>query len=185
MKLFEMKNWQLTTNEEVWGLTAFNRLLERDKSKDKSKVTKELLFIYFFCDIKSDYQYITNKEDRLQEIIKDINLPKTFSIDEDIQAAIDLYNKLTTTVIATLYKQTLASASAIGDYLENTEALLKERDNSGKPVTDISKLTTALGRVPKLMSDLKASYKEVVKEQEDIESKKKGSRSFNMFEEGL
>ena len=180
-----MKNWKLETSEELWGLTAFKKLLDRDKTKDKTKAIKEITFIYFYCDIKSDFQYITNKEQRLVEVAKEVGLSKDFKIDKDLQAAIDLYTKLTTTVVATLYRQTLASASAIGDYLENTKALLAERDNQGKPVTDISKLTTALGRVPKLMSDLKASYKEVVKEQEDIENKKKGSKSFNIFEDGL
>ena len=35
------------------------------------------------------------------------------------------------------------------------------------------------------MADLKAAYKEVVKEQEDNENKKKGSKSFNTFEDGF
>jgi hypothetical protein len=63
--------------------------------------------------------------------------------------------------------------------------LLAERDAQGKVVTDIAKITASAQKVPKLMADLKAAHKEVVKEQEDLDNRKKGSRSMNMFEDGL
>lgn len=184
MKLFEMKNWQLTTSEELWGLLPFKKILERDKSKDKELANKEILFIYFFCDIKSDY-IIHSEEVKTEEIKKDIGLPKSWKIDKTIREAIELYNKRSESVIEKLYKQSLKAAGDIGDYLENTKILLAERDDRGKPVTDISKITNAVQKVPKLMADLKAAYKEVVKEQEDMSNKSKGSRKMNIFEDGI
>lgn len=185
MKLFEMKNWVLTVSEEAWALSAFKKILDRDKSKDKTIALKEMSFIYFYSDIKSDYQYITNKEDRINEIIKDIDLPKNWKIDNVIQEAINLYEKLSKTIIQTLYTQTLKAASDIGEYFSNTKELLAERTSSGSTVTDISKITASIQRVPKLMADLKAAYKEVIKEQEDNVGKKKGSKTMGMFEDGL
>ena len=55
----------------------------------------------------------------------------------------------------------------------------------GKVVTDIAKITASVQKVPKLMSDLKAAYIEVVKEQEDKDNRQKGSKTFNIFEDGL
>lgn len=184
MKLFQMVNWQLEVSEEVWGLLPFKKLLDRDKSKDKERALKELLFIFFYSDVKSDY-LLMEEDERITEIKKDIGLPKTWKIDKDIQLAIDTYEKVSSSIIEELYKNTIKSARAIGNYLKNTDALLKERDNSGKVVTDIAKITASVQKVPKLMVDLKSAYKEVVKEQEDNNNKKKGSKSFNIFEEGL
>lgn len=184
MKLIEMRNWEIKTSEELWGLVPFSELLKRDKTKDKQLAMKELLFVYFFVDVKSDYLQL-DPITREKEIKKDIGLPEDWELDKVVSDCIELYEKLTTSVIQKLYRQTIKAASDIGDYLENTKSLLDERDLNGKPVTDISKITMAIQRVPKLMSDLSAAYKEVVKEQESMEGKKKGSQSFNTFEQGL
>ena len=184
MKLFEMKNWQLTVSEEAWGLLPFKKLLDRDTSDDKVVANAEMLYIWYYCDIKSDYLLLDEK-DREKELIKDIQgLPKKWKPDKDVKAAMVFYTKFET-VIEKLYKQSLKSATDIGDYLANTKALLAERDVHGKPVYDIAKITASVQKVPKLMQDLKAAFKEVVKEQEDNSNKKKGSKSFNMFEGGL
>lgn len=183
MKLFKMKDWQLHISEEVWGLMPFKKILDRDKSKTKARANAEMLYIYYFCDIKSDYLSMS-EEDRKIELIKDIpSLPKKWKLDSIMQEAIDFYLKFDT-VIEKLYRQSLKSATAIGDYLERTNVLLEERDSQGKPIYDIAKITTSVQKIPKLMSDLKLAYKEVIKEQED-DNKKKGSKKFNTFEDGL
>lgn len=179
-----MKNWELRVSEEAWGLLPFSKILKRDKSKEKEIAHKEILFIFFYCDIRSPY-IIRSPEERTKEIQKDIGLPESWKKDSLMDEAIKLYEKHSESIIERLYKQSIKSASDIGDYLENTKVLLEERDNHGKPVVDISKITTSLGRVPKLMADLKAAYKQVVKEQEDLENKTKGARQFNTFEDGL
>jgi hypothetical protein len=185
MNLFEMKDWELSIVEQAWGILAFKKLLTRDKSKGKTRSHLEMQFIWHYTDVKSTYQYIIDLEVRTEEIKKDIGLPKTWKIDKDVQAAIDLYEERSSTIIEALYKQTLKSASAIGEYLGRTKELLDERDNQGKIITDISKITGAVSKMPKLMHDLKAAYKEVVKEQEEADSKKKGVRTFNTFEDGI
>jgi len=184
MKLFELKNWQLSVSEETWGLSPFKTLLDRDKSKEKEVALAELMYIYHFCDIRSDYNSMS-EENRKKELRKDISgLPKNWKVDKSVQIAIDFYNSHET-IIQRLYKQTSKAAGDVGDYLENTRELLDERDLQGKIVTDINKITQSIQRIPKLMADLKSAYKEVVKEQEDLNNKKKGSKSFNTFEDGL
>ena len=184
MKLFNVKGWDLIVAEETWGLVPFAKILKRDKTKDKQVALKEMLFVYFWCDVRSNYINMSD-EDKLSEIKKDIGLSKTWKIDVVMTGAIELYNRVSTTVIEKLYMQSLKSAQAIGDYLENSAALLKERDKNDRPVNDISKITIAVQKVPKVMRNLKEAYKEVVKEQEDNDNKKKGSKQFNTFEDGI
>ena len=180
-----MKDWNLTVSEEAWGLSAFAKLLKRDKSKDKDRALKEMLFIWYYCDIKSIYQHISNDAEKIAEIKHDIGLPEKWEIDDAVKEAIELYRRHSQTVIEKLYLQSLKAAQDVGNYLENTDALLAERDANDKVVTDIAKITQSLERVPKIMGMLKAAYKEVIQEQKDNEGKKKGSKDFNMFEDGF
>lgn len=184
MKLFSMKNWNLQVEEEAWGISAFKALLDRDKSKEKETAMKEMLYVYLFCDVKSDFN-ILPEEERGPAIQSEINLPEKWKHDDKIEEAIRVYKDYSQTTIQRLYQQSLKSAQDIGNYLELTDKLLAERDDRGKPVTDISKITASLQRIPKLMADLKAAYKEVVKEQDDLEGKKKGSRTMNTLEDGI
>jgi len=184
MKLFKIEKWQLVVSEEAWGLLPFKVILDRDKSKDKEQAIKEMLFVYYFADVKSNYLHM-DETDRTEEIKKDIGLDSDWQVDVEVATAIDFYRNRSESVIEQLYTKSLKAASDIGDYLANTKALLYERDNNGRPVNDISKITNAVQKVPKLMADLKSAYKEVVKEQEDNENKTKGARQFNTFEEGF
>lgn len=180
-----MKDWTLSISEEVWGLVPFKKILDRDKTKDKSVANAEMLFIWYWCDVKSNY-ILMPEEERLQELKKDISgLPKNWKKDKIIDDAIEFYKKRSESVLQKLYKNAIQSAIDVGNYLENTDALLKERDAKGSPTTKISDITRGLKDVKTIMKDLKAAEKEVIKEQEDNDGKTKGSRSFNTFEDGL
>ncbi len=186
MKLFKFEMYKLQVDDAIWGLTPFKKLLDRDKTKDKSRAFKEILFIYHFADIKSDYNSnITDIKDREEQIKRDIKLPKTWKIDPEMKVAINFYVEMSETPSERLYKAAIKAADDIAEYLGNTHALLYERDDRGRPVNDFSKITNGLAKIPKIMQDLKAAYKELLKEQETVSGKQKGSQTFNIFEKGL
>jgi hypothetical protein len=183
MKLFELKDWELNVTEEAWGLEPFKKILKRDKSKDKATALKEMLFIYFYCDVKSDY-LITSEKDRISEIKKDIKLPDSWKMDSVIKEAVDYYSSFET-ITESLYKKAVNGANAVGDYLDKAEVLLNERDKMDKPIYKTADITRALKDVKIIMRDLKEAEREVIKEKEDSSKKKSGSRSHNTFESGL
>lgn len=185
MKLFEMKNYNLQVEESVWGLLPFKVLLKRDKTRQKEIANKEMLFIYFYTDVRSDYVYITDDKTRAAEIKKDIGLPEDWKIDKAIQEAIDFYDSKSVTPIANLYKSSLKAANDISNYLKSTDELLQERTDKGTVVTTLAVITSSLKQVPGIMRDLKAAYKEVVAEQKEMEGRTKGSRTLGMFEDGF
>lgn len=185
MKAFEMQDYSLQIDITVWGLLPFKAILKRDKSRNKEMAFKEMLFIYFYTDIRSDYIYIINDKERCAEIIKDIGLPSDWKIDSIIQTAIDFYNERSCTVNQRLYKSALKSANDIAEYLEDTDVLLKERTDKGATVTTLPMIVAAQEKLPKIMQNLKAAEKEVLKEITDIEGKNKGSQKMNMFELGI
>ena len=74
MRLFEFKEYVLTVREEVWGLSPFKKILKRDKTRTKELALKEVLFVYYFCDIKSNYMIMSDLAIREEEIRKDLEL---------------------------------------------------------------------------------------------------------------
>ena len=70
MNGFLLKDGILTVEDQIWGLEPFKKILKRDKSRNKDLALKEMLFIYYYTDIKSDYLIIDVKL-RKEEIIKE------------------------------------------------------------------------------------------------------------------
>ena len=187
MKLFEFNrdNYEITFSPELLTIEVFKKIVDRDKNKGKELAKKEISFIYFFTDIKSDYMYIADREARIKEIKNDLMLPSKWTLDNDLNKAISLYEERSTTVNTSLYKSACKSAIDISNYLNDTASLLAERDENGKVVTDIAKITGSLEKVPRIMANLNAAHTELIKEQKITEGRSKGSRVFNMFEDGL
>lgn len=185
MKLFELVDWNLQVSEEAWGIPIFKKILDRDKSKNKDVAFQELLFVYFFTDLRSDYIAIINEDERKEVIKKDIGLPKTWKEDKLIFEAIDFYISKSETVISKLYRASIKAADDISVYLNKTDQLLSERDKYGKPVYQLSAITTGLKSIKSIMQDLKLAYAEVIAESNELAGKKKGAQEFNTFEDGL
>ena len=185
MKLFKMVDYQLQVEDELWTIETFGKLYKRDKTKGKSISFKEVAYIYHFCDVKSDYVAETSDKDRGEVIKRDVGLPDKWAVDKDVQMAIDLYLERAVTVSEQLYKASLKSASDVAKHLSHTNTLLAERDEKGKPVHTINSITAANKMVPDMIKNLSQTYKEVIKEQDDIADKNKGAKQFGMFEAGM
>ena len=184
MNGFTLRDYVLTVEDNMWGLIPFKKILKRDKSRDKDRALKEMLFIYYYSDIKSDYLIIDSKF-RIEEIKKDIGLPEDWRIDSVLQEAIDFYEERSLTVVGKLYKNALAAANDISEYLTKTKELLEERDERGKPVTTLTTIVGGISKIKTVMQDLKAAEKELIKERIETEGKMKGRQSMGMFENGL
>ena len=184
MNGFTLRDYVLTVEDNMWGLIPFKKILKRDKSRDKDRALKEMLFIYYYSDIKSDYLIIDSKF-RIEEIKKDIGLPEDWRIDSVLQEAIDFYEERSLTVVGKLYKNALAAANDISEYLTKTKELLEERDERGKPVTTLTTIVGGISKIKTVMQDLKAAEKELIKERIETEGKMKGKQSMGMFEMGL
>ena len=184
MNGFTLRDYVLTVEDNIWGLIPFKKILKRDKSRDKDRALKEMLFIYYYSDIKSDYLIIDSKF-RIEEIKKDIGLPEDWRIDSILQEAIDFYEERSLTVVGKLYKNALAAANDISEYLTKTKELLEERDERGKPVTTLTTIVGGISKIKTVMQDLKAAEKELIKEQVETEGRMKGKQEMGLFEGGL
>jgi hypothetical protein len=177
MKLFELTDkYEVQVSEEAWALVPFKELLKKDKSKDKTTAVKEMTFIFFYCDLRSDYQDILDDEERAEAIKKDVKLPVRWKIDAKVQAAIDFYKVRMTTITSRLLSNSLYIANKVSNVMKT---VVEEDDVD---IDKLAKVTKALQDIPKVVLSLQQTEKAVLKE---IESKKSkvGSKDKALFED--
>ena len=178
------ENGDLQIRESIWTLLPFKALLKRDKSRHKETAKKEVAFVYHYAHTRSTYLIMEDLNIRCEEIKKDIGLPIEWQMDSKILECIALIESRRT-VIEKLYFNTIEAVNSISEYLSNTSALLAERDNNGKPVHALNTIVQSVSKIKQLITDYKDIEKEYIREVDSLEGKKKGSREFNMFEDGL
>ena len=61
MKLFKYEGYKIVIEPEALLLKPFKQIWQRDRTINKDKAMMELGFIYFFCDTRSDYQYLIDE----------------------------------------------------------------------------------------------------------------------------
>ena len=182
MLQFHKDSYDVTFTEELTMLTPFKKIIERDRSKDKDIALKEITFIYFYADITSPYQSILVDTDRCEEIKRDIELPAKWKIDQVILDAVKFYIEKSKTAVHHLYTASMTAAAAVNDILSDAKALIEASDDR---ISAVQKVIGALEKVPKVMASLRDIEKELIRQIEDKEGKKIGSKSFAVYEEGL
>ena len=84
MHLIEYDNYQIKPSEEALLIGPIRKLYNNDKSKGKNKFLQMMSIIYFYADPRSSYNYITDDEERLKEILIQEGRPKDFKIDKTL-----------------------------------------------------------------------------------------------------
>ena len=161
MKLLKYEGYKLTFEPEILTLKVFKELYKRDKTKTKSMFIQELGFIYFFADPRSDYQYLTNEEDRIKAIIQGEGLPKDFKISPILQNAIDYYKSFRPTS-ALLLEDTRVAVDKLRKALRDID--LDARDDKDKPIYTLNSITSTIKLVPSLIKDLDEAERTIAKE---------------------
>jgi hypothetical protein len=161
MKLLKYEGFNISFEPEILTLKVFKKLYQRDKNKDKSKFIQELGFIYFYADPRSDYQYITDLEDRAKAIIEGQGLPSNWSIDKLLQEAIDYYKSFSPTS-ALLLEDTRVAVDKLRIMLRNIN--LEDTDDKGRPLYTLNTIVATIKQVPALVKDLDDAERAIAKE---------------------
>jgi len=82
IKLFRYEGYKISIEPEALLLKPFKQLWNRDKTVNKEKALLELGYIYFMCDPRSDYQYITDNQLRSNAIKEGEGLPSNWKPDK-------------------------------------------------------------------------------------------------------
>lgn len=152
LKLFQYKDYKVEVAPEALILEPFKLIWDRDKTKNKSRATMELGFIYFMADPRSDYQYIVDEEERREEINSGLGNAKDWKPDKDLLNAIEFYKSFVPTT-AKLLQSTLIAVDKLNDFLKNVN--FYEKDEKGKYILPINQVTQAIKQIPILAKDVR------------------------------
>lgn len=173
MRLFKYEGYEVRVAPEALTLKPFKKIWERDKSKTKERALQELSFVYFYCDPRSDYQYIIDDENRLEAVKEGEGLPKSWKPDKDLEAAIELYRSFDTSAALLL--------KAANEAVEKVRSLLIELEpDDTKSLKDY---LTALKMIPEVATMLKDAEKSLNDESQYGEAK--GAIEKTLFDDGL
>lgn len=161
MRLLKYEGYKLTFEPELLTLKVFKRLHTRDRSKDKSKFLQELGYIYFMVDPRSDYQYITDEEERSKAIIEGEGLPSDWKVDSLLKDAMVYYAKFKPTA-ALLLEDTRFAVDKLRQQLREID--LGAIDDKGRPIYTLNVVVSTIKQVPSLAKDLDEAEKALARD---------------------
>ena len=173
MKLFKYEGYEVRVAPEALNLKPFKKLWTKDKTKQKENATMELAFLYFYCDPRSDYQYILDDEDRMKAVKEGIGLSDSWKPDKDMEAAIKLYKSFEAPSSALL--------RAALEGVEKVQKLLKSLEPD--ETKSLKEYLTAMKLIPEVAAMIKEAEKTINEEMEYGEAK--GSIEKTLFDDGL
>lgn len=180
MKLLKYEGYKVTIEPELLVLKPFKKLWERDKSKNKERAITELAFIYFFCDPRSDYQYITDDEARKQAIKEGEGMKEDWEPDKILYDAMDYYSSFKPTS-ALLLQDTRYAVDKLRNLLRNLD--LNQVDDKGKPIYTLNTFTATIKQIPSLVKDLDEAERALAKDIVEA-GKARGGYQKTVLEEG-
>lgn len=181
MKLFKYEGYKITIAPEALLLKPFKQIWQRDRSRNKDKALMELGFIYFFCDTRSDYQYLTDEDERKRAIKEGEGLPINWEPDKVVLEAMKLYSS-SKSVSALLLEDTRYAVDKLRALLRAID--LSETDDRGKPIYPLNTITATIKQVPSLIKDLDEAERTLAKEQIDS-SRIRGQGEKTLLEDNL
>lgn len=181
MKLFKYDNYEVKVAPEAMLLTPFKKIWARDKSSKKSRATQEFSFLYFYCDPRSDYQYITDNENRMKAVKQGIGLSDDWKPDSVLQAAIKFYGTFDShaAMLMRLANQGIDKVKEVMDSLSPTDT----GEAKKAPITVVKEYLSVLELIPKVASMLKEAEKVLYTEEESSEAS--GSMEKTVCDDGL
>ena len=178
MNLFILNpvTFEVDISPEVTLLKFANKIIDRDKTKDKKKAKAELAFIYFMTDYKSDFQSILDENDRAKEIISVIEgLPDGWKEDKIVREARIFYKERSKTIASVALEYQRANIftllEKIGTFMESDDA------------NEVQKAATMSAKVNSFIKDIDELEKIVKGQQEVSSNRHRGSQDKSMMED--
>lgn len=154
----------LDLNEpEILLVREFKALLDRDKTKTKTRATKELTYIYLALDWKSPYcDYL--EQERREEALSDSGLTEEQFNDPIFREACRKYRKLQDSNKSV--KMLGAARRAADQFIDYFDTIvdLNERDINGKPIFQAEKVMKEMAQLSNVHEELVTLERQVKKE---------------------
>lgn len=180
MKLVRLDNYDIKWDEELLLYPAFRKVYKADKTKSKARFIEFLSILYFTYDLRSDYQYVVDENERLKLVCETngYDIPK---FTKDQLDCIVLYKNSTNTTSTMLLQDTKITIDNIRKTLRDTsfeDFEDKDRINAIKTAASIVAI------IPKLIKDLSDAERAVTKEIQES-GRARGQKEKTLMDDGI
>lgn len=176
IKLFKYEGYKIVISEEAFALKPFRQIWQRDKTVNKDRAIMELGFIYFYCDPRSDYQFLVDDKERLEAIKEGEGLPAKWEPDKVLIEAMEFYKSFKP-ISALLLEDTRFMVNKF-------RTKLRELDFDNLEVKEFKEVTAIVKQITPLIRDLDEAEKALNSEMRNS-SKMRGQGEKTIFEDGL
>lgn len=178
MELFDLDGTNVKIHPAAFTLGPFKKIANQ---KNKTLALKELAYVFFNADYKSDFSDILDDEERSHEIKVIVELPEKWEPSQIVLDAIEFYKKRQQTPSMQLLEASLGFVQKLKVFYKTVD--LNERDErSGKLVHNISGLQKGAAEIGELTSSLEKLKESIAKEVEAA-SRIRGGGEIGMFED--
>ena len=157
MRLFRYEGYTLSISEEALCLKPFRAIWMRDKTEKKERAIMELGYCYFMEDPRSDYQYITDPEERAKAIKEGEGLKESWQPDGTVKEAQRLYPSFKTTS-ALLLEDTRNMIDGYRMKLRELTSNMTDLD-----VKEVKEVGAIIKQIPAMIKDLDEAEKAIAK----------------------
>lgn len=164
MRLIEFDGMEFKVADEAFLVRPIRELFQKDKSKRKEEFWRQISYMWFMCDPRSSYQYLTDPIERSVEIKRQEGLGADWEPSDLLKEAMDIYRKQTITTSAILLEGMRKGIDKLSSFLSTTEFTDKT----------VASMTSALRQIPELARALSDAEKSLAKDF-DTEDKARGS----------
>ena len=164
--VYDNVNNRLEINEpEILLIKEFKALSDKDKTKTKTQLWKELTYIYLAIDWKSPYsQYL--EQERHEEALNDSGLTEQEFNDPIFREACRKYKALqNSNKSIQLLNAAKTATDKFIEYFENIVDL-NDKDQNGKPIFTAEKVMKEVAQLSKVHEQLKILEAQVKQEME-------------------
>lgn len=183
MNLIKYENYQITISDDAYLVKSIRKLFNADKSQSKEKFFEQMTFIYFSSDVRSDYNYIDDFEEKTAAIIEGEGLSKDFKVTKDLKDAMADYSRITETLSSQILADTKYSLNSLRKFLRNVDyTQIDER--TGRLVNDPAKIATVISKMPELARQI-VEMEKIVNQELKEKGRARGSAEKSMFDDGF
>ena len=181
MRLIKTENYELKIADEALLVKPIRKLWNQDRSQSKEQFYKQMSILYFTYSPTSNYSYIIDEKERMQEVLRQENITD-FKPSADFKAAVEIYKKLVKTTSSELLEDVRMNIYKLRQALNSVK--YDDFEDEKDKVAAINTLTAVLSKLPKLVKDLQETEKAVAKELEE-QVNARGSQQLTIGDLGL
>ena len=162
MKLIEYDGLEFKIADEALLIRPIRELFQKDKTKKKEEFWKQISYLWFMCDPRSTYQYITDDAARSLEIKKQEGLGEDWEPSSLLREAMDIYRKQSITTASILLESMRKGIEQLRKFFEEFDLFAKDKND--RPIYQVSTMTAALKQVPELAKALVDAERSLAKD---------------------